>query len=460
MPAFPPQSPPAALPLTSPPTPPQLVHNALRRKKTLCAQKNERGPSGPGLTRRVLVGTAVVVAGLALSVALEDAQAKNGRGPVNALTKHFSSLQVGPGHEFRLLVVHPLFGAANAVGPENIRLAAGSNPDTLGFSAPSGGRTLPLRVDNLIEERLLVLPGQIVRSDRFDLAFTDYVAVKQRSSAEAALKIISKRAPDDEPRPERAVLAQWLPPTLRWAVGPDGNGRDLSSTMESWARDAGLEGGRRSMADLAAGTVIRDRVGDYIESLRDLSRAPPGLQLTGYAAILDGAPVVIETFADGESFRSVWPELLRALAVEASVEEARASLLDQELPPSGQPDRLLPAVRKMLLSFFTPKHDSRNARHTGKVFSVSTARGPLNGLVLDKTVFVHAVIVTDPRRRGTEEKDDFDPGVISRKARPTQAEQRWLDRRRGRNPPTPPPPGGRPPTPPRPVPPVIPPTPK
>jgi hypothetical protein len=377
-----------------------------------------------------------LVAGVLVTGLPADALATK-RDPINPLTRHFSSLQVGPGHEFRMLVIHPLFTAATAAGPETARLAAGANPDTLGFSAPSGGRTQPLRLDNLVEDRLIVIPGQIVRSDRYDLAFTEHVAVKKRAGTDAPLEVVSERAPDDEPRPERVILDRHMPPTLRWLVSPDSNERELPKVFEAWARDAGLETGRRSMADLGDGTVIKDRVGEYLGALRTLSRAPPGLQTVGYAAILDGAPLIVETFADGQLFTKIWPSLVRALAVEAAVEEARAALLDQELAPSGQPDRLLSAVRAMLLSFYERAPEIRRAQHTGNLFTVGTPRGTLRGLVLDRSEFVHAVMVTDPRKRGTEEEDEFEPGVIRRKARPTEAEKRWLDRREKRKPPAP-----------------------
>lgn len=392
----------------------------------------------PVSRRRTLLvaGATLLAAGLA-GLPAGPAGAAD-RGAVNSLTRHFSSLQVGPGHEFRLLVIHPLFAASTAEGPEEARLAAGANPDTLGFTAPSGGRTLPLRIDNLVPDRLVVLPGQLVRSDRFDLAFTEHVVVKGRNGTDAPLAVASEAAPAGDPRPERRILPSWLPPTLRWAVGPDAPERDLPDTLTSWVRDAGVEQGRRSTADLARGTVIHERVADYVRTLGTLSRAPAGLQTVGYAAVLDGAPLVIESFADGSMFTTVWPGLVEALAVEAALTEAREGLLEEEVPPSGQPDRFLAAVRATLLTFYERAPDGRKARHTGQLLDVRTPRGTLRGLELDRDTFVHAFLVTDPRRRGTDAEDDFDPGVISRKARPTAAEERWLDRRKDRNPAPPP----------------------
>ena len=50
--------------------------------------------------------------------------------------------------------------------------------------------------------------------------------------------------------------------------------------------------------------------------------------------------------------------------------------------------------------------------------------------------------------RGADLPFSLEPGVISRKARPTEAEKRWLERRRGGNPQNPPGGGnGPPPTP-------------
>ncbi len=402
--------------------------------------------AGPALALAAVLGA--VLAAVVPGVSPGTVHALD-RGAVNPLTRHFASLQVGPGHEFRLLTIHPLFANSLARGPEKARLAAGANPDTLGFTAPSGGRVLPLRLDNLLENRLIVFPGQIVRSDRYDLAFTEHVVVRSRSGTDAPLTTISEPAPAADPRPERRVLGAWLPPTLRFAIGPDAPHRDLPFTLQAWARDAGITTGRVSAADLARGTVVRARVADYVRALGALSRAPAGLQTVGYAVVVDGTPLIVESFADGTMLDAVWPGIIESLAVEAAVTEAREGLLGEEIAPSGQPDRFLAAVRALLLTFYERRPESHKTRQTGTVLTVTTPRGTVRGLVLDKDVFVHAVLVTDPRRRGKNPEDDFEPGVIGRKARPTQAEERWRDRRKDRDP-----------TPPRPKPPDIPAPPK
>ncbi len=383
---------------------------------------------------RLAAGTALVAALVALP---EAAEAKGKRGAVNPLTKHVSALQVGPGHEFRLLVVHPLHAPDTFVGPENVRAAQSALPDTVGFRAPSGGRSMPLRLDNLIEERLVAFPGQIVRSDRFDLALTDHVVVGKRAGTVVPLEYISTAAPADEPRPERRVLDTWLPPTLRFAVGPDAPPRDLQDTLRAWARDGGLESGRISMADLGRTELLKERVADYVRALGTLSRAPAGLQTVGYAAVLDGEPLVVETFADGKWFADHWTALIQALAVEAAVLEAREEVIEEEIAATGEPDRFLGAVRELLLTFYRSEPQARSARQEGEILEVATPLGTLRALVLDRTSLTHLTLVTDPRRRSTSEELDFDPGAISRKRRPTQAEERWLDRRK-KNPNAPP----------------------
>ena len=185
-----------------------------------------------------------------------------------------------------------------------------------------------------------------------------------------------------DPRPERRILPSWLPPTLRWAISPDAPERELPKTLRSWARDAGVEGSRSSMADLARGTEINQRTADYVRALGTLRRSPPGLQTVGYAAVLDGAPLIIESFADSSLLTAAWPSVVEALAVEAAVTEAREGLLEEEIAPTGQPDRFLTPVRAMLLTFYERSPDIKNARHTGKQYTVSTPRGTVRGLVL------------------------------------------------------------------------------
>ncbi len=391
------------------------------------------------ITRR---GSLFAAAGVALAVFAwsgPDATAKD-RGPINPLTRHLAGLQVGPGHEFRMLVVHPLQAPATAAAPTDVELAAFANPDTIGIASKSPKRTRPMHFDNFGEARLVLVPGQVVRADRIDLAVTDHAVVRKRSRIEIPLVAASSDAKASEERPEKSILKTFLPPTLRWHAMQHPKSQEMREEVQDWADRAQQPDGRRSPADLRDAPVIAERVEEYARALSGVTSSPAGLQTVGYAAVLDGTPIVFETFGDGELFRQAWPGILRGMAAEAALKEVKESLLDQEIPPSGQPDRFLAPVREVILSFYGSDVEVGPVRADGKRYSVTTPTGTLHGLVLDRTTLVHLIMVTDPRRRGTGDDDtDFDPGVISRKARPTEAEKRWLDRRNKRKPAPPPP---------------------
>lgn len=362
------------------------------------------------------------------------------KGPVNPLTRHLASAQVGPGQEFRLLVVHPVYAPRLPALPPEVELASGAQPDTIGLPQPRPGRTRALRLENLTDGRRIAVPGEVVRGDIVDVALTQQVIVGPGGRVDLPAVTVSDPAAPDAAREERRFLGHVLAPTLRWFVMSSERPKDTLERIRKWARPIESKAGRRSAADLGAAERIAERVGEYKKALIGLQRAPAGQELVGYAAVLDGAPLVLETFGSGGYFAEIWPRVVDGLAVEAAREEVENGLLEEEMPPSGDPDRFIAAVREKILSLYAIKPDIASAREDGKIYTLKTPKGLVKALVIDKTVLAHTLFVTDPARRAGPDPEGFDPGVISRKARPTEAEKRWLERRNGRTPQPPKPP--------------------
>ncbi len=316
----------------------------------------------------------------------------------------------------------------------------------MGLAFPARGRVRPTHLDNFAAERTVLLPGDLIRADELDLVVTKHLVVPGGKRAKLPVEAVSLRAPR-EPGPEPAFLHAAVPPTLRWAFTRSIRAREATALINGWADAAGLTTTRRAPANLASGATIRDRATEYRQALSRVPRAGPGLQQVGYVALLDGTPLVVEVFGKAGDFRARWPELVRALAVEACLLEAREEVLTTDMAPSGNPDRFLTDVRRLTLELHG-KADSTRVPGGGRVFRVKTSQGDMTGLVVDGDRVVHALLLTDPRRRREGGEDTFDPDIVSGRRPQSEFERRFKDRMRKR----PPLPGGgaRPPFPRRP----------
>ena len=107
------------------------------------------------------------LAGALLLAALVAAPSTaSAKGAVSPVSIHLESLTVGKAREFRLAVVHPLFAPKFASDSHDLSVAAGSNPDKVGV------RNQRSRVEflNFGDERLLMIPGEVVRTASADYA--------------------------------------------------------------------------------------------------------------------------------------------------------------------------------------------------------------------------------------------------------------------------------------------------
>ena len=105
------------------------------------------------------------------------------------------------------------------------------------------------------------------------------------------------------------------------------------------------------------------------------------------------------------------------------------------------PDRFLSSLRKRILAFYVGSPE-KGAAGVAERLVLRTEVGDVARAAALDGVVRHLLIVTDPSRRAPETPgEELDPGVIDRKARPTEQEKRWRDRREPRqDPPVPPPP--------------------
>ena len=378
-----------------------------------------------------------LAAAAALALAAAGGPSAQARDDVNPLTRHLESLVVGPGLEHRLVVVHPLYAPRDAGTTVPLRLATEAPPDTVGMAPRTPGTKSRLRYTSLVPERTLVLPGDVVRTQFADYVVTHPVVALEKREVDLPVVRASRDVRGDVAEQETLVLGPQLPPGLRWLDLADPKPGKLLAAAQIWADDVELDTERRSPAELGDAKPIAERVAEYAEKLGVLPRPPgaAGRDIVGFVALLDGEVMTLETFGTASAFGAAWPKLLRGVAVEAARDEVRLGLLGEDLPPPADPDRFTASVKADLLALYALRIDRDPAKDEGEEFRLPVPNAGAVAIVLPDERVAHFVLCTDPDHRGEGGTgEEFEPGVASRKARPSEAEARWLQRRGQRQP--------------------------
>lgn len=363
------------------------------------------------------------------------APAARAADPPNPLPPLLEALSVGPATEFRLAIVHPIFAPPPADGADVVPgLASTAPPDALGVSAaPTAARTRIAVRDLGSPAGAFVLPGDVVRTDAGDFVVREHHVVRPKAEASLGVVRTSHAPAQDAPREEPRFLAPLPGPALLWVLLGGATERELVATSADLARDAGADTVRRSPDDLRDGARISARVREYRAALRVLPGPRGGIrrETVGWALVVDGALGGIEVFADGRTFHAAWEHRLDGLAVEAALHEVATQTLDAELPEPANPDRCLKDVKGALLAAYAvePRRERLDGLGTVHAWSKDDAHG--RAVLTVSGRLAHLVIAIDPaRRKAPEPEDPLSPGVLERKARMTEAEKRWLERRK------------------------------
>jgi len=382
--------------------------------------------------RRRLFAAGALVAALALTGHAAD--------PSNPLPPHLEALAVGPATEFRMAIVHPLYAPPVPAPPaaEGVEavpaLASATAPDALGVAdAPNSARTRLTVTDLDAKAAFLVLPGDLVRSGIGDFAVREHRLLRPAAKTELPVVRVSHAPAQDAPREEPRFLHPLPGPALLWELLNGATEKQLVATSDELAAAARVTTSRRSPAELAQGERIVARIREYRAALRTLAPPRGGIrrETVGYAFVVDGALAAIETFADGAAFTAAWEARVEGLAVESCLLEAEAGLLDQEVPDPQNPDRCLKDVKGALLAVYAV--EPRRDRLEGLGHVLSWAKDATIGRALLTTDgrMAHLFLTVDPAHRKTPEPEDpLSPGALERKARMTEAEKRWLERRK------------------------------
>lgn len=388
-------------------------------------------------SRQVPVLAALVLAGAALA-----SPASAPAGEANPLPRWLESLQVAPAAEFRLVVVHPVFAPVPDEGTRVPAFAATAPAASLGVPAsPKGGRSV-VRIENFGKDPVWALPGDVLRLGDADYAVRSDVVTAGAAAGDVPVVRISSMAEHEKPREEPRALGAIPGPALLWMLVEGTREKAMVGTAEDLAKECGLATPRRSAAELSRGEKIAARVREYRSRLATLPRpsAAGKREMAGYAVVLDGGFAALEVFPDGKRFQEAWPSRLEGIAVEAAIAELENGVLETDLAAPTDPDRFTADVKDAMLELYGLSPDPSKLPGLGQVLALRNSRTAGRVVVAEKSGPQHLLWLRDPAQRRTSkspEEPDYDPGVIDRKFRPTEAEKRWRERREQRNPPPP-----------------------
>jgi hypothetical protein len=381
----------------------------------------------------MILSRPLLLCALLASLAVGAPSASAGK-KISPIAEHLATLSVGGAREFRLAVVHPIFGPKLTANEHGLQAAAKLEADALGWTA----RRNRVELVNLQKGRTLLLPGEIVRGPRADLSAETYVTTDANKRSSFRTRLVSDEQPSDLPKLETRLVGDLLPPTLRWHA-THGSPKELRKELLKWTRSVDLKTVRKSVLDLALSSELKARVGEYEKALAATSKAPAGTALAGYALLIDGDLAQIETFSSPKLLQAWWPRILRSIAVECAVLETQHSLLEEVMAAGTDPDRHLKLVKERLLTLYAAKAKASRLPGVGEQWVLELPHNTsAQSLVIDDKVAAMYITVRPDRRKVTTPDEKLDPGAISRKKRPTEAERRWLERRKTRNPPIPP----------------------
>jgi hypothetical protein len=378
-----------------------------------------------------------VSAAIVLSALLAGSTPAVAKDPiVGPVARHAESVEVAPGLEHRLLIVHPVLARpapANTV--ETVRLGGVSSPDLLAFGHMDKNAKPRADVVSFAPEATVLLAGDVLRTETADFAVSKDTVVPGTKPSQVPLVRISHEVDADAKFTEPATLGEVLPSALRYAMLLDVPGPGLRELADRWAAEVRLATPRRSPAELGAAELIAKRVADYRHAFTALPKPAGDREIVGCAVLVDGALTIFETFGSGKMFTEAWPRLLEGVATEAAVEEVRLDLLAGDLAAPADPDRFLTELKRKLLDVFGARTRETDVVEEGREFTLSLDGAAARALVLGDERVVHFVLVTDPAHRADKGPGEgFDPLAAARKARPTEEEKRLLDRRSGGQP--------------------------
>lgn len=386
---------------------------------------------------------AAALAAAALLAAPSGAAAQEG---VNAVSRHVESLEIAPGAEHRLVVLHPVLARTPdaAAAQKPLRFAGTMGPEEVAFGRMSVAVRSRVEVASFAPGAALLLEGDVLRTPTADLVVTSSVMLPAGETAEVPVERVSRESEPDARTVETRELGPVLPSALRYLVLAKTPGAGLRAECDRWADLVRLDTPRRSPAELSSSKLVAARAADYRKRFATLG-VPGGAadrEVVGYALLLDGDFAAMETFGSAAGFAAAWPRVLEGIAAEAVALEAENGLLDADLADPADPDRFLADVKKRLLDVFAARPSVRDlAGSRARRYELDVPRAIVRAVVLPGDRVEHFVLIVDPTRRAQKPSGEgVDLAAARRKARPTGEEQRLLERRGQGTPPAPQPP--------------------
>ena len=409
------------------------------------------------ISSRLSSSSRVVAAAVVVAVSLSGigGRATAKEAQVGPVPRYVETLEVAPGVEHRLVIVHPIVaGSVPETRATTVTLGGVASPDLLAIGAVEKSGRPHADALSVAATPAAVYAGDLLRTATADFAVVRTSLVPPGAPQQLHLVRVSHEIEPDPKSAEPAMLGPVLPSALRYLLLTDASPVALRDTCDKWAAEVHLATPRRSPAELGAAEPIAKRVMDYRVHFAKGLPAPAGAgrEVVGCAVLLDGALVSVETYASGQLFASAWPRLLEGIAIEAAVQEVRENLLAEPLADPADPDRFLTGLKTRLLDVFGARTSASDVIDHGRQIEVQLDGAVANAFVLGddpdaaERRVVHFVLVTDPSRRTDKPPTETpDPNAAARKARPTEEEKRLIERRKPKAPTLPPEPVPAPP---------------
>ena len=200
------------------------------------------------------------VAAAALLCACVVGPAAAGDESFNPVARHLQGLDVAPGVEHRLVIVHAILAQPRPVEPaDEVSFGGVSTPDVLAFGKMEKSAAPRVEAVSFTAGAAALLTGDVLRTETADFAVLRDVVVPGGKPVSTQLVRVSREVAPDPKAAESAMLGPVLPSAIRFLLLDESRALLVREVCGRWAGDVGLASSRLSPADLPFADSVKKR---------------------------------------------------------------------------------------------------------------------------------------------------------------------------------------------------------